>query len=403
MVFAAKTRGERILEAGAPFPQHAALTLQCSRDGTSVQNFEKLLLEAIAREHGRSLPPDNRRAHRAEALADWLALKILGDLPIADAAEKVRRIRNAEAAGSEVDVPRHGVLRGVALAVAPAGTADISYRAFAGGSDYPKLVQDALQLLLVAAFGEEEKPWQAISRVIPAKDFKTHHALKADVPAFQATPNGVPVPIGAAAEADQPFQLTTYAQAIDLGRQLLANDEVGALQAAAEGVARAAAVTIGNVVFTSLQANPELGDGEDLFSTAHANTAGSLSLDAAGLAATMARVRNQVSLSGERMNLKPDHLLIAPGAEATARVLLGSFGENGSDIKLLIEPRLSVTTTYFCIASGAPGLAIAALDGRLEPSIQQRIPMQPYGTRFLVAIDFAPVWLDYRSWARATA
>jgi hypothetical protein len=125
---------------------------------------------------------------------------------------------------------------------------------------------------------------------------------------------GVPVPIGAPAEADQPYALTTYSQAIDIGRQLLVNDEVGALQ----GTARAAAVRIGNVIFASLQAKPTLGDGVALFHANHVNT-GTAALDNAGLGATLARIRNQVSLTSERTNLRPDHVLIAPAVEATAR------------------------------------------------------------------------------------
>jgi hypothetical protein len=399
MVFAAKTRGERILEAGAPFPQHAALTLQCSRDGTSVQNFEKLLLEAIAREHGRSLP-DNRRAHRAEALADFLVLRVLDDLPLADASEKVRRIRNAEVAGSEVDVARHGVLRGVAEAVAPPGTADISYRAFSN-SDFPKLVQDSLQVLLDDAFQKEEQPYLPISRVIEASDFRPHHIVKAAVSIFAENAPGAPVEIGGAASSEETVTLKTFAQAIDISRQLLVDDHVGALQAAAQGVAAAAVRTIASRVFTVLQSNPVMGDGITLFHASHLNT-GAAGLDTAGLGATLARIRNQTSLTGERMALVPTHLLLPTASEATGRALLGTFGQNGADIEPLFSGFLTPSTTYYALS--APGITIAALDGRLAPSIVEQVPLgMAQGTRYITALDFNVLAHDFRVWARATA
>ena len=396
----AQSRSEKILSAAAKFPEHAEMALAAVRSGESFSDFSARLLRALAVEHGNPMRASATPRCDDEALGDWLGLRLLGDLPLPRGEEKTRRIRAAELAGSRVNEGRHGLLRGIAEVSSPAGAADITYRAFSSGSDFPRVTQQAFSVLLEAAYQAEAKPWEAFTRIIPADDFRVGHVVRGDMPSLVATGELVPLPTPAGAEQDASFALVTYGAAYDIGRRLLLDDSAGALQAAATGIAAASARTVANLIFALIQANGAMTDGLAVFHATHANT-GTAAQDAAGLATTMARIRNQLSLSGESMNLIPTHILVAPAAEGVFRGLLGAYPQPG-DLTLLVDRRLSPSTTYFCIAAGSPGLGIAALNGSLQPSIQRAIPMF-MGTRFLIAMDLAPLFLDFRSWSRSTA
>ena len=116
---------------------------------------------------------------------------------------------------------------------------------------------------------------------------------------------------------------------------------------------------------------------------------------------TLARIRNQLSPSGDAMNLIPTLVLCAPAAEGIFRGILGTYPQP-VDLKLLVDRRVSPSTTYFAIAGEAKGLGIAALGGNLQPSVE-RIVQVSMGMRILITLDLCPVWINFRPWSRSTA
>jgi len=163
-------------------------------------------------------------------------------------------------------------------------------------------------------------------------------------------------------------------------RKDIVNDDLGILTDLPLSMARGAARTLAAFVYTTIAANAGgffgAGNGNYL------SGAGS-ALSVTSLALAVQKMREQQTAEGDYLTLTPRVLVVSPALEVTARTILNSLLTNqtaanaptgnpfsGSDIKLVVEPRLTATQWYLFADPSAEAVVVAFLEGRESPTIE---------------------------------
>ncbi len=440
----AESRESKIAGLIAKWPQYAAPLAQAIEDGTSFSECQKLVLEGVAAEQGRYLHAtpglhvgDTTRSSHSpawcEAASDHLVWRACnGRIPgRLSASERTRRESAASEFGSSLS-GGEGVLASIARKCMRGNMkeSELYYRSLSiSTSDLPGVALDAFQKSLHGHFEEAPKTYLPLARIRAASDFKTLNSIGlSGSAALIETPENTPVSEGAAVDVRSQYQLKTYSRSMGLGYQMLVNDDLSAFGALAEMYANGASTLIADLVYNALISQSGTGpnmaeDSIAMFATTHPSganyIAGVGAPDATGIAALSKLMRLQKGLvaPGEVapfLGIRPAMILTPVTLAETAKATLGSFSnaEVGGDgafernLSLISEPRLdggtNGTTAWYLVADPrqVPGLEIAALNGRLEPSVEMVQGNNPLGLRMNVILDVGVKFVEHRGWAR---
>ncbi|MEO0959151.1 MAG: Mu-like prophage major head subunit gpT family protein, partial [Pseudomonadota bacterium] len=208
------------------------------------------------------------------------------------------------------------------------------------------------------------------------------------------------------AEAGEKMRVKTYARKMNVGRNLMMNDDLGLLGDMTMASAEAAAQTETDVMVRLLRDNPNLSDGTPVFDASRGNvgTAGAVSettIDEANQAMWARR-----GLDGQTfIAARPAFLLVGPDNELAARKLLTAVTPNSIEganplagtLELLVEPRLSDGSWY---VFAAPGQLVtmqhAYLASAQGPQVQRVENFDTLGMSYRVFLDFGAGWVDWR-------
>ena len=285
-------------------------------------------------------------------------------------------------------------------------------------SDFPVLLTDAMHRILQSSYAVQALTWQRFCKRGTVSDFRAHHRLrvgslgnllpKNEVGEYKsvAIPDGEKTSIAAA----------TKGYIINLSREMIINDDLGAFTDQASAMGRAAARTIESDVYALLALNgglgPVLEDGKTLFHADHGNI---ISPAAAPTTESFQAVRvamaKQKDISGnDFLDLRPAVWLGPVGLEATAKLINQaqyepSTGKNaltpnvslGMFRDIVGSPRLSGTRHYaFADVNEAAAIEVAFLDGVESPYMEQEDAFDTDGARFKVRLDYGVGGHDWR-------
>ena len=296
-------------------------------------------------------------------------------------------------------------------------------RAFHSTSDFPLLLANVASKSLTRGYAEEPQTWKplAVQRNLP--DFKTTSEVQiqgAIVPQLLGE-NGE-YEQGTAVEAAAGWKLQTYAMRLPIGRNLIINDDLGALGSIPEKLGRGARLMENNLVwalFTTGTNGSVVGiDSQACFVSGHANTGAGV-IGITGIDAGITAMRKQTDIAGNNLNLEAAYLVVPPELRTAALQFLyptgyapagltGAAGPNpfAGGMQLIIENRLSAksTTQYYLMAD--PGridmIRYGYLSGAEGPQITSVEKRNPDGVELLVREDFGCTLLDYRGFYRST-
>lgn len=271
-------------------------------------------------------------------------------------------------------------------------------------SDFPLLLGDAANQVLLAAYQQANPTYKAISTQKNFNDFREHKFLRAgDFPELSLLGEGGEIKAGSMSESKESVSLATYARSTGLTRQALVNDSLGAFADFPGMVALRVAAQENALVFACLTANSGAGikmrDGEALFSTDHSNiatTAAAPSVEALGLA--RAGLRGQKTMDGLKLNPTPKYLLVSPDNETLADQLTtaitpavaGNVNPFVNRLQPLSDAELSGTGWYlFGDPAAWPLLVYGYLDGASGPTLRVREGWDTDGMEIAVVHDFA--------------
>lgn len=291
-----------------------------------------------------------------------------------------------------------------------------------GTGDFPILLENVMHKTLLGAYALQADTWTLFCARGTVSDFRAHNRYrvgslsnlesKTELGEFRnkTIPDGEKASITAA----------TKGNIINISREAVINDDMGALTGLAASLGRAAKRTVESDVYATLALNsgmgPTLSDGVTLFHANHNNVS-------TGAPTVTSFEAARVVLSAQKDVGGNDYLSLAPavwlgpdGISGQARVVNNSTFDPDAANKLqraniaagMVQtivgtPRLSSTPWFFFAdPSQAPVLEVAFLDGIDTPYLELENGFSVDGARWKVRMDYGIAGVDYRGAVRST-
>ena len=284
-------------------------------------------------------------------------------------------------------------------------------------SDFPILLTDAIHRTLLAAYAVQALTWQRFCKRGTVSDFRAHNRFRVGSLGNLQAKNelgeykSVAIPDGEKSS----IAAGTKGFIINLSREIVINDDLGAITDQAAAMGRAAARTVEADVYALLSSNgglgPILADGKTLFHADHKNIGEAGAMSTTAFNEFRVLMAQQTDVSGnDFLDISPAVWLGPIGLESGAKLLnqaqyepstgKNSFTPNislGLFRDIVGTPRLSGSRYYaFADANEAPAIEVAFLDGIDTPFLEQESAFTTDGASFKVRLDYGVAGHDYR-------
>lgn len=286
-----------------------------------------------------------------------------------------------------------------------------------GTGDFTVLLENAMHKALQTAYAVTPDTWSRFCKVGSVSDFRAHGRYRTGSLGNLDTVNELgefrnkTIPDGEKGSVT----IGTRGNIINLSRQAIINDDLGAFIGLAADLGRAGRRTIEAAVYALLAENsgagPTMGDGQPLFHATHNNITTAAAITMAALDLDRVAMASQTDVGGnDFLDLRPAVLLVPLSLGGTARSINEAQYDpdtanklqkpnivNGLFRDIVDSPRLTGTRRYlFADPNEAPVLEVAFLDGNQEPFVEQQAGFTVDGTQYKVRLDFGVAAIDYR-------
>ena len=418
-------RRNAIAAAALPFARHEGMSelvakLQADlKMGVEAANREILAalakgVEPVAGQHFIEVEETGLN-NRIAAQCD--ALMVRAGVAGKDVRDRVNASHNPFRADSLLDMARASLDR-AGVKHAGRDKMQIAAAAFSQtGSDFPILLENVMHRALQSGYALAPDTWTRFAKRGSVSDFKANNRYRVgslgnldalnELGEFKnkTIPDGEKASISA----------STKGNIINISRQVIVNDDLGAFIGLADMLGRAAKRTVEADVYALLAQNgglgPKLSDGKPLFDEAHGNIGTAAALAVAALDADRVLMRKQKDVSGnDYLDLQPAVLLVSVGLGGVARVIVNAEYDPDTANKLqrpnvvrgmvsdiVDSPRLDGTRRYlFADPNVAPVIEVVFLDGNDQPFLDTEVGFGVDGSRHKVRLDYGVGATDYR-------
>ena len=293
-------------------------------------------------------------------------------------------------------------------------------------SDFPVLLEEVINKTLRGAYATQADTWRRFCAVGTVSDFKVNRRYRlgsfSNIDAInengefknKAIPDG----------EKSTIQVATKGNIINLTRQMVINDDLGAFVGLAASLGRAAKRTVEADVYALLAQNsgagPTMADTGILFNTTAITTAGGHANRVAYAAPTVAlldgarqAMKKQMDPSqNDYLDLTPAVAVVPSSLASTLKILNGAVydptaesnkAQNKPNVVLGIvndivdSPRITWSAWYlFADPSIAPAIEVAFLNGNETPYTESEMGFEVDGMRLKVRLDYGVAEVDYR-------
>lgn len=284
-------------------------------------------------------------------------------------------------------------------------------------SDFPVLLENTMHKVLLQAYAVAPDTWSRFCKIGSVSDFRAHSRYRLgsfgsldslnELGEYQnkSIPDGQRTTIIA----------KTKGNIINVSRQMIIDDDLRALRDLADGLGRAAKLSVEKDVYALIALNsgmgPDMADTKPLFHSDHGNVASDGVMSVTSIDDARAKMASQMDISGnDYLDLRPAVLLCSTASGGTARVLNAAEYDPSTANKLQMPnmvrglfrdvvdtARLSGARFYmFADPNDAPVFEVAFLDGVQEPYLELQDGFDVDGGRYKVRLDYGVAALDYR-------
>lgn len=286
-----------------------------------------------------------------------------------------------------------------------------------GTSDFPVLLENAMHKALQGAYAAAALTWNRFCATGSVTDFRAHNRYRVGSFGNLETVNEMgefknkSIPDGEKAS----ISVGTKGNIINLSRQAIINDDLGAFIGLSASLGRAAARTVESDVYALLALNAGLGpvmnDTKTLFHADHGNIGAAAAISMSSIDADRVMMASQRDIGGnDYLDIRPAVLLLPIGLGGTARAINEAQYDpdtanklqkpnvvNGLYRDIVDTPRLTGTRRYsFADPMEAPVIEVAFLDGAQDPFLELQDGYDVDGARYKVRLDFGIAAVDYR-------
>jgi hypothetical protein len=291
---------------------------------------------------------------------------------------------------------------------------EIAVRSLHSTSDFPLILANVAGKTLRDEYEGAPRTFEPFTRPATARDFKEIQRTQlSDAPSLEALGEHGEVKAGKMSEAAEKYSLATYAKKIGITRQVIVNDDLGAIGRIPASMGRAARDLESDLVYAHLVANGAMSDTNNLFSAAHGNYVASGSgapPSETTLNAGRAAMRKQTGLAGRILNLFPIYMAVPAELETVGEKLVTTINPQDSSkvnafapggrtpLQLIVEPRLALATAWYLFSrlDAIDILEILRLEGAEAPVVATRENFDIEGMEIKVRHDVAVKAIDWR-------
>jgi hypothetical protein len=269
-------------------------------------------------------------------------------------------------------------------------------------SDFPLLIGDVIDRILLARWGDFPQAWRAYAAVVTRRDFRSGRAVNVDglEGAWPEQSEEEELEYGALTEAGYLYAIKKYALGAKLSFELFMNDDLDAIETIPSRLARGGQRTINRYVADLwLDAN---GPDATAFTTGNGSRlTGNPPLSITSLATAFGALRGRLDAQGEPILVERAVLVVPPALEVTARNIVNATeirmtnlgGASGQEIRganwlagslqIAVDPYIPIiastangNTTWGLFAdpnTGQPAIEVAFLRGFEQPRLYQKV------------------------------
>ncbi|WP_417715387.1 ClpP-like prohead protease/major capsid protein fusion protein [Escherichia coli] len=285
-------------------------------------------------------------------------------------------------------------------------------------SDFSHILAGGAEKSVLKGWQDSGETFQKWTRTGSLSNF--HEAKRVGLNGFSKldkVPEGAEYKYITTSDKGVPIALATYGNIFSVTRQAIINDDLTQLTTIPMAMGRAAARTVGNLVYLLLTSNGKFTDGKALFHADHKNLIAK-DMDMVGLDEARKLMRLQEDANGHSLNITPAFVLVPAALESAARrAILSSssvfpvgdestINQNPGIInvvkdmaEVIVEPRLDKANSkewYVAAAKGMDTIEVAYLDGMDTPYLEEQVGFTVDGVAWKVRIDAGVAALDYR-------
>ncbi|MFN7224464.1 MAG: head maturation protease, ClpP-related [Paracoccaceae bacterium] len=285
-------------------------------------------------------------------------------------------------------------------------------------SDFPAIFENALNKRLLQAYQMAEPTYREIGDRNDFVDFRPHPvSAMGDFPTLLPVGETGEIKYGSTTDKKEMIALAPYARAFSISRQMLINDDLGAIDKvlANRGMAVAA---FEEAMFYGMLLSGANADGPTLLETARqvfnptdgtkAGTAAAITIES--IAAGRAAMRKRKGLGKDAadridLNIPPSIIVVGPDKETEAEQLLaaiqpveaGKVNPFSGKLRVVVTPKITGNAWYlFAEPTAAPVMSYGYLNGEEGPRMRMDEPFGFQGVSYSVELDFGVGAIDFR-------
>jgi len=251
------------------------------------------------------------------------------------------------------------ILRSEGVSTGLMTNTEIARRAFNTSSDFPLVLQDAINKTVRSAYNAETSTHEPIATRRTASDFKTLHSMQfgGAINMEEVLENGE-FKQDSLSESDETYKIKKYGKKIAVTEELIINDDMRVLTRLPQLYGESAKRLEGDLIWAQIISNPNMADGTALFHADHGNLAGASVISVASIGELRKFLRLQKGLETERLSLGLKYLIVPATLETVAEQFISTIQPTDSakvnpftGMKLIVEPRLDDDSTSKWYAS----------------------------------------------------
>jgi len=289
---------------------------------------------------------------------------------------------------------------------------DVLRRAMHSTSDFPILLENAMNRSLRARYLAATPTYRAIAQQRTYMDFRDHISVRdGDFPQLKEVKETGEIVGGTFSESKEKTAVKAYGIQVPFSRQLLVNDNLGAIARVlanrSDAVARFEEETFYAMLLSASGAGPTLLETtRAVFNTTDKTLAATPSvIDNANLGKGRAALRNMKTKDGTLINVTPSILLVGPDKETEAQgVLSPLYAATAANVPLfqtLLSLKVSAQITgnvwyLFSDPSVGANFEWGLLEGYQAPRMRMDEPFGVQGMAVSLEHDFGCGAIDYR-------
>ncbi len=385
-------------------------------DGTSVEIFRTRAFDHMAAAADRSRT-DNAEIVRDETqtrmdhMIDALTVRMGGTLrddngatrTISAEARNYSRHSLAEMAAvvlNERSMPRDAAQR-----------EDVLRRAMHTTSDFPVIFESTINRVLASRYQVAQPTYRRISAQRNFKDFRPHSQVRVgDFPMLQKVGESGEIKFGTFGDNKEMVSVGAYAVQFALSRQMLVNDNIGAIDQMLGSYGDMVSAFEENTFYAMKLVAAGLGpvlneDNKTVFHAGHGNLAGAgTAITTDALSAGRAAMRKQKNQSGNLINVQPRILLVGPDKETEADKAVAVITPTDAvdvnpfskKLEVIAGPITGNAWELYADPAALPVFVWGMLDGYTAPRLRIENPFGVQGVGVSLEHDYGCGAIDFR-------